>query len=414
MPTSTSSTSEQPSYTLLTLAGTRPELLKLAPVIKALQAPGSRVTTKTCFSGQHVELLESVLGGLGVVPDLDLRVGSVERTLTSSLAWILERIEAVVKDMQPDGIIVQGDTNTALAGAMVAHHCEIPSFHVEAGLRTPNPRRPFPEEMNRRLIGRMAALHFVPTQRARGNLLAEGIEPSTILLTGNTAIDALHAHGRQHNAVAEEIIAKLDPNRRRLLITLHRRENLNVVPNVILAVEQILAEHDDVEILWILHLNGIRKAVCRAFDSTDRVTLVEPQAYGTFAKLMKRADFILTDSGGVQEEAPAFGTPVLVLRDETERPEAVEAGASRIVGGDTAKIVPACRELQSDEELYRSMSRPTSPFGDGRASERIATALERYYLPDAGIRRPESVRPDSFPESILHSLPPDAGPVEHN
>ncbi len=367
--------------TLLTVAGTRPELLKLAPLIRRLRQPASSVRTKTCFSGQHGTMLQSVLGDLDVVPDIDFRMPPVQRSLSHSVAWLLERVDDAVFACKPDGVVVQGDTNTVLAGALVAHHHQLPCFHVEAGLRTSDPLRPFPEEMNRRLVSRLAALHFAPTVLARENLLLEGIDPDRIVLTGNTGIDALHIYAREQCSHAEEILARLRPNSRMLLVTMHRRENSEFVCNATAALTYILMREPDVEVVWILHLNGTRDRVRQELEGHPSVHLVEPQSYPTFVQLMKHAYAILTDSGGVQEEAPVFGKPVLVLRTETERPEAVLAGCARVIGCETADILSACRELLDNRETYAAMSQAQSPFGDGHASERIADALHEYYFP---------------------------------
>lgn len=368
--------------TLLAIAGTRPEVLKLAPLIRLLRAEGSAVITKTCFSGQHLEILESVLGDLDVAPDVDLRSPARNRTLSQHVAWLLERLDAALAAVKPDGVIVQGDTNSAFTGALVAHHRQIPSFHVEAGLRTSDPNRPFPEEMNRRLVARMAALHFAPTPRARDNLLAEGVPPEAIHVTGNTGIDALRIYAGRESPAAEAILSRLRPGTRRLLVTLHRRENEQHVAEVTSAVRQIVLQTPDVDVLWILHLNGIRKHVTAALEGHPAVHLLEPQPYRSFVHLMKAAHIILSDSGGVQEEAPVLGTPVLVLREDTERREAVEAGSSRVVGCQTKSIMKACRHLLDNDEAYRAMSQARSPFGDGHASARIAQAITRHYFPE--------------------------------
>jgi len=358
---------------LLVLAGTRPEFLKLAPVIRELADPNSGLAARTCFSGQHVELLDSVLGDFEIRPDLDLREPlTTARSLSLNLAYLIERV---------DGAVSQ--TNTVLAGAIVAHHHQIPSFHVEAGLRTSDPCKPFPEEMNRRLVGRMAALHFAPTERARANLLAEGIDPSTIEVTGNTGVDTLRICADRPSADANAILAQLRPGTRRVLVTLHRRENSELVPNVITALRRLLLTHPDVEVLWLLHRNGIRDQVRDALATHPDVHLIEPQAYTSFVHLMKAAHLILTDSGGVQEEAPSLGKAILILRDETERPEAVEAGSARLVGCDSDRILHWCHRLLDEPALYEHMSQPRSPFGDGFASRRIVDALRRFY----GLRR---------------------------
>lgn len=361
------------------MAGTRPELIKLAPLVRALAESGRGVGAVTCFSGQHVEILESVLGDVGVAPDRDLRDLAPAGTLAQTLARLLERLDAVVAEVRPDGVAVQGDTATALAGGMVAHFHGLPLFHVEAGLRTSDPRLPFPEEMNRRLLGRLAARHFAPTERARRNLLAEGVADGAIEVTGNTGVDALRLFAGRESPAAEAILAGGRPGARRLLVTLHRRENLGRVDDVADAVRGLCAARPDVEALWILHLNDTRPRVVGALAGQPGVRLLEPQPYGAFVHLMRASHLILTDSGGVQEDAPALGRPVLVLRDETERPEAVEAGSALVVGARAADVRAACERLLDDAAIHAEMSRPRFPFGDGRAAERIAAALERFF-----------------------------------
>jgi UDP-N-acetylglucosamine 2-epimerase len=367
--------------TLLAVAGTRPELLKLAPVIRQIRLTGGALSVRTCFSGQHVEILESVLGDVDVTPDIDLRSAPAKRSLTQNLAWLLEQMEHTLELAQPDGVIVQGDTNTVLAAALAAFHHQLPSFHVEAGLRTARRKLPFPEEINRRLVTRLASLHFAPTERARQNLLLEGVDPARVLVTGNTGIDALMLYAGQASEEAEAVLGRLRPHSRKLLVTLHRRENATLVRTVTSAIERVIAAHPDVEVLWVLHLNGIRSEVTAQLGNHPSVHLLEPQSYKSFVHLMKSAYFVLSDSGGVQEEAPVLGKPVLVLRRETERMEAVEAGSSWVVGCGNEAIEQACHRLLDDPALYQSMSQPRSPFGDGHASEQIVRALQEFFQP---------------------------------
>jgi UDP-N-acetylglucosamine 2-epimerase (non-hydrolysing) len=363
----------------LTILGTRPELIKLAPVVRRLRDDGGGLTGRTCFSGQHVEMIDQVLGDLGLEPDSDLRCPSPSRTLSQNLAYLLERLDGVLEAEQPSGVLVQGDTTSTFAAALAAHHRKIPCFHVEAGLRTGQRYSPFPEEMYRRLVGQLAALHFAPTARARENLVAEGVKPELIEVTGNTGIDALHMFASTPSPGAENLLARLRPGSRKLLVTLHRRENADHVSHVTAAVRRIVAEHRDVDVIWILHLNGTRKRALADLSGIPGVHLFEPQPYRVFAHLLRAADLVLTDSGGVQEEAPVFGKPILVLRGVTERHEAVETGNARVVGCETDAIVAASERLLHDPAAYRAMSAPASPFGDGRASERIVQALRRFY-----------------------------------
>lgn len=365
---------------ILVVGGTRPEALKLAPLVRMLGEPESPFSVQTCFSGQHQELLQSVLYGLPIRADIKLPDLPRHRTLAQTLILLLDNLDQVLFDSDFDGVVVQGDTHTTLAGAMAAYNNKIPCFHVEAGLRTNNPYLPFPEEMNRRQVSRLAALHFAPTQRAQENLLAEGIPQDTVFVTGNTVVDALQMYVSQENPRAQEILEQCQPNTRRLLVTLHRRENLDRVSQVTRAVRQLLMQRQDIEVMWLLHLNASRGRVLRDLAGHPAVHLFEPQPYSVFVHLMKEAHIVLTDSGGVQEEAPVFGSPTLVLRDETERPEAVEAGCAKLVGCDSQRIVSACQQLLDNPQVYRAMSQPKSPFGDGKASERICEHLEKFYL----------------------------------
>lgn len=356
---------------LLAIAGTRPEVLKLAPVIRALR--DSTFEVRTCFSGQHREILQSVLGDLDVKPDVEYRAPEVDLTLTQSYARLLTHLASAISTISPDGVVVQGDTNTVLAGAVAAFHMSVPVFHVEAGLRTTTPLLPFPEEMNRRMTSRIASLHFAPTEQAKNNLLAEGVSAEQIVVTGNTIIDTLQIYAQQESADAQALPARY------LLVTLHRRENKPHVAEVTAAMRELVLERDDVDVCWLLHLNDIRAEVLGDLLGHPRIHLIEPQSYSAFVHLMKRSTLILTDSGGVQEEAPALGRPVLVLRDETERPEAVEAGSAEVVGCHRRRLLERCRHLLSDDAAYARMSTPRFPFGDGQASKRIVRALERFY-----------------------------------
>lgn len=364
--------------TVLAIAGTRPELVKLAPVIRAIHATG-KLAVRTVFSGQHVEMLESVLADFDVAPDLDLREPMQSRTLSQSVAWLLERLDRVLAEVRPAGVIVQGDTNTAFVGALAAMHHRLPVFHVEAGLRTTDLLSPFPEEANRRLVGRLAALHFAPTERAANNLRREGIAEEAIHVTGNTGIDALRLYAARPSEAADRILARLRPSSRRLLVTLHRRENHDRVHEVTSAIRRLRMSHPELDVLWILHANGMRQKVIEGGNDVPGVHLLEPQAYPVFVHLLRSVDLVASDSGGVQEEAPVFGKPVLILRDETERTEAVEAGCARLVGCDAGRIVSTCRGLLDDPAAYQAMSGVKSPFGDGYASDRIVAAIGNHF-----------------------------------
>jgi UDP-N-acetylglucosamine 2-epimerase (non-hydrolysing) len=335
-----------------------------------------------CLSGQHGALARDIAREVGLAVDFDLgaqdgapAVAPPEpraSTLSTSLARLLERLSALIASVKPRGVLVQGDTTTSLAGALAAFHASIPSFHVEAGLRTGTPLRPFPEEMNRRLVTRLAALHFAPTEHARQNLLAEGVAGDTIVVTGNTVVDAL-AQFAPRNAADDHTRA----TRPTVLVTLHRREGATSARTIAGAVLDLASVAD---VVWIRHPNPTSAEALAVLEGDPRVQVLEPQPYAAFVSLMRRARVILTDSGGVQEEAPVLGVPVVVLRDETDRPEAVAAGNAVVVGGNAGAIVSACRDLLDDADLHARRSRVTSPFGDGGASPRIAAAIAAYFL----------------------------------
>ncbi len=347
---------------------------------------------KTCLSGQHGALARDIAAEIGFRADHDLGApdgasdvrpeGATPRgsPLSAALARLLERLSALIALVNPAGVVVQGDTTTALAGALAAFHLGIPCFHVEAGLRTSNPLRPFPEEMNRRLLTRLAALHFAPTEHARQNLLAEGVPAGDVHVTGNTVIDALEqfAGQRAPHAQGGSKDEATSTARPMILVTLHRREGSEIAPAIARAVAE-LASSGGVDVTWIRHPNPTSEAALAALGEDSRVRVLPPQPYAAFVALMRRARVILTDSGGVQEEAPVLGVPVVVLRGETDRPEAVAAGNAVVVGGDAVAIARACRELVHDAEIHAFRSRATSPFGDGGASPRIVAALDAYF-----------------------------------
>jgi UDP-N-acetylglucosamine 2-epimerase (non-hydrolysing) len=358
--------------------GTRPEALKLAPVVRALRENERSVSTRVCFSGQHGEMLRRIAAEIGLVPDFDLEGGEPSESLSGSLVTTLDRLDRVFLEAAPKGAVVQGDTTTALAGALAAFHRGVPVFHVEAGLRTSNPALPFPEEMNRRLVSRLATLHFAPTDHARDNLLAEGVPEASIVVTGNPIVDALAAFGRSGGPAADALLDGMDPRRPKVVVTLHRRENAAHAYAIASAVRE-LSRQVNADILWLRHPNGTSRAALEALGDVESVRVLDPLPYATFIAVLGRAHLVLTDSGGVQEEAPVLGVPVVVLRSETDRPEAVLCGNARVTGNDVAAILGSCTEFLS-ETAARSQARTvSSPFGDGRASERIATAIEQWY-----------------------------------
>jgi len=367
---------------VLLVFGTRPEAIKMAPVVSALKA-SAILDVKVCVTAQHRQMLDQVLDLFGIVPDYDLNLMRAGQDLSDITARVLQELRPVLADCQPSIVLVHGDTTTAMAAALAAYYARIPVGHVEAGLRTDNIYAPWPEEMNRRLVGRIAELHFAPTTSSRENLRREGTAEAAIHVTGNTVIDALL-----------EVVARLESDRalesslevrfpflangkRTVLVTGHRRENFGAgFENICKALHR-LADRGDVNVVYPVHLNpNVREPVNRLLSDAPDVHLIEPLEYLPFTYLMKSSYLILTDSGGIQEEAPSLGKPVLVMRDNTERPEAVEAGTVRLVGTDVERIVSAANTLLDDAQAYAAMSHAHNPYGDGQASRRIREILE--------------------------------------
>lgn len=362
--------------TVLFVFGTRPEAIKLAPLIDVLRRDPS-FSVKVCVTGQHREMLAQVLQFFDIVPDSDLEVMTPGQELAGIAAATLAKLPDVLRDMKPDLVVVQGDTTSAFAAGLAAFYARIDVAHVEAGLRSGDPAAPWPEEVNRRLLSVVARFHFAPTEEARENLLREGIDPARVYVTGNTVIDALQATVAR--IAGDDALPYLDPARRLILVTGHRRESFGEgLESICSALAAIAREHDDVEIVYPVHLNPqVQEPVQRILGGHPRVHLIDPVDYRTFVYLMTRSHFILTDSGGVQEEAPTLGKPVLVMRDTTERPEAVQAGNALLVGTQRDTIVAAANRLLRDAAHHASMSRPSTVFGDGHAAERIAEILRR-------------------------------------
>ncbi len=368
---------------VLSIFGTRPEAIKMAPVLLALDRE-PRVESLLCVSAQHREMLDQALNLFSLTPDYDLNVMKADQDLAQLTATVLTGLGSVLDACQPDRVLVHGDTSTTLAASLAAFYKKIPVGHVEAGLRTGNLAAPWPEEMNRLLTDGIADLFFAPTNTARDNLLAEGKAPDRIFVTGNTVIDALfHIRERLQPGsgparAMETRFPFLDPDRRLVLVTGHRRENFGQgFENICKAIKR-LSERSDVQIVYPVHLNpNVRKPVNRILGDNSRVHLIEPLEYLPFVYLMNRAYLVITDSGGIQEEAPSLGKPVLVMRDVTERPEALEAGTVELVGTDTATIVERAERLLDDGEAYATMSRAHNPYGDGQASSRIVKEILR-------------------------------------
>jgi UDP-N-acetylglucosamine 2-epimerase len=362
----------------LLVFGTRPEAIKMLPVARAL-AREPEVKTLICVTGQHREMLDQVLDLFEMQPDYDLNIMTKAQGLAQITAAVLHGVTSVIDEVRPSRILVHGDTTTAMAASMAAFYRKIPVGHVEAGLRSGDLMQPWPEEMNRRVVDVIADLHFAPTARSRANLLQENVPARAIHVTGNTVIDALHATLERIEARPEleaEIATQfgfLDPARPVLLVTGHRRENFgHPMVSICGAIRDIAIEHA-IQVVYPVHLNpNVREPVHRALDAVPGVHLIDPLEYHPFVWLMKRSHVVLTDSGGIQEEAPSLGKPVFVMRNVSERPEAVEAGTVRLVGTDRDRIVTELRRVLTDPNAYGQMSRSHNPYGDGRAAQRIA------------------------------------------
>lgn len=355
--------------------GTRPEAIKLCPVILHMKDRPEDFAVQVAVTGQHRQMLDQVLRVFGVTPDFDLNVMTPGQTLAGATARILSALEPVLAQTRPDIVFVQGDTTTTFCGALAAFYARIPVGHIEAGLRTGDLAQPFPEEMNRVVAGRLAALHFAATDGARHNLLREGIRDESIFVTGNSGIDAvLHVRDRlESGALPPMSWDWLDPAKRLIVVTAHRRESFgDGFRNICMALAD-LARRDDVEIVYPVHRNpNVETPVRKYLSNAANIHLIEPLDYVPFVDLMRRATLLLTDSGGVQEEGPSLGKPIVVLRDKTERPEAVAAGTVRMAGTDRNRIVSAVECLLDDTAELAAMSRIHNPYGDGHASERIA------------------------------------------
>ncbi len=363
---------------ILTVFGTRPEAIKMAPLVQQLEKePG--LESVVCVTAQHREMLDQVLDLFELIPDFDLNVMKPNQSVSQISTNVLLGMEKVLQEVRPDMVLVHGDTTTTFASALAAFYQKIPVGHVEAGLRTYDKYSPYPEEMNRILTGHIAELHFAPTERNRQNLLAEGVSDEKIFITGNTVIDALLTVAEKPYEFVDETLAQIDFSRRRVItVTCHRRENLGEnMENIFSAVRDIAGEFDDVEIVYPVHLNPrVRATADRVLGGTERIHLIEPLQYQPFVNLMARSHFIITDSGGMQEEAPSLGKPVLVVRRETERPEAVEAGTVKLAGVERETIYSMAKELLTDQKVYETMARAINPYGDGKACLRIADILK--------------------------------------
>jgi UDP-N-acetylglucosamine 2-epimerase (non-hydrolysing) len=366
---------------VLIVFGTRPEAIKMAPVVGALQK-NNLFDARVCVTAQHREMLDQVLQLFNIHPEYDLNIMRSGQGLTHITSEVLFRLEPVLQEFKPDRILVHGDTTTTMAASLAAFYQQIPVGHVEAGLRTGNIYSPWPEEMNRKITSSIASLHFAPTNAARDNLLNEGVNTNRIMVTGNTVIDSLlsvvemiHSDESLKNKMSKQF-SFLDRKKRLILVTGHRRENFGNRFEDICNALTILAEKNSIQIVYPVHLNpNVQEPVKRIMGGHDNIYLIEPQDYLPFVYLMERSYLIITDSGGVQEEAPSLGKPVLVMRDTTERPEAVEAGTVRLVGANTSRIVVEAEKLLHDEDEYEKMALIHNPYGDGYATGRIVEGI---------------------------------------
>ena len=359
--------------------GTRPEAIKMAPLVLELQKHSDSIETITVVTAQHRQMLDQVLETFSIKPHYDLDIMGQNQSLLDITGKILEKFDPIVKQERPDMILVHGDTTTTFVASLVAFYNQVRIGHVEAGLRTFDKYSPFPEEMNRQMTDNLADLYFAPTSESKENLLKENHPESAIVITGNTAIDALKL--TVQSDYYHEVLDQLDPDKKLVLVTMHRRENQGQpMRNVFTALREMVDLHQEIEVVYPVHLSpAVQEAAKDILAGHDRIHLIEPLDVLDFHNLASRSYFIMTDSGGVQEEAPSLGKPVLVLRDTTERPEGVRAGTLKLVGTNPVRVKDAMAALLTDETLYRQMSQAPNPYGDGRASERIVQSIQQYF-----------------------------------
>lgn len=362
---------------VMTVFGTRPETIKMAPLVKELKSR-EEIETIVCVTAQHRQMLDQVLHAFKIVPDYDLDIMKQGQTLSDITTRVLQGLENVIKEVQPDIVLVHGDTTTTFAGALAAFYHQVAIGHVEAGLRTYNKYSPFPEEANRQFVGVISDMNFAPTEQSKENLLREGKRPETIIVTGNTAIDALQTTVRDD--YKHEIIDWVGDSRM-IMLTAHRRENLGEpMRNMFRAIKRIIEKYEDTKVVYPVHLNPIVVQTAEEiFGDCDRVKLIKPLEVLDFHNLLNKSYLILTDSGGIQEEAPSLGKPVIVLRDTTERPEGIAAGTLKLAGTNEEVIYKLIDELLSDEAEYKRMSHASNPYGDGQASKRIVDAIIEHF-----------------------------------
>ena len=367
---------------VMTIFGTRPEAIKMAPLVKELEKNGDKIESVVCVTAQHRQMLDQVLEIFDIKPDYDLNIMKDRQTLVDIAVRALEGLDKVMKEAKPDIVLVHGDTSTTFSGALAAFYNRIAVGHVEAGLRTYDKYFPYPEEINRRITGVIADMHFAPTARNERNLLSESVPKENIFVTGNTVIDALQTTVRDDYEFKDDGLKGMDWNGKKVIVmTAHRRENLGEpLENICRAVKRLVEDFEDIEVVYPVHLNPVvRDTAFSILGGMDRVKLIDPVNADELHNAIKRGYMVLTDSGGLQEEAPSLGKPVLVLRNETERPEAVDAGTVKIAGVDENVIYNMAKELITDKAEYDKMARAVNPYGDGHASERIVKAiLERF------------------------------------
>ena len=375
----------------MTVFGTRAEAIKMAPVVLELQKHADQIQTIVAVTAQHRQMLDQVLDLFQITPDYDLDIMSQGQTLYDITTKSLMGLKDVLAKEKPDLVLVHGDTTTTFAGALASYYQQVPVGHVEAGLRTGDIYSPFPEEMNRKLTGAIAAIHFAPTATAKANLLKENVNPSHIYVTGNTVIDALMTTVAGDYDFGDDLKGVDFQNHRVILLTTHRRENLGEpMRHIYKALRRIIEEIPDTEIVFPVHRNPlVRKVVEEELAGVDRIHLIDPMEYEPFANLMSLSSLVLTDSGGIQEEAPSLGKPVLVLRNTTERPEAVEAGTVRLIGTDKDVVYAETKRLLTDQAAYDAMSNAVNPYGDGKASQRIVQAILHAFAGEEAV-------PDDF------------------
>lgn len=364
---------------VMVVFGTRPEAIKMAPLVIELKNQPDRFETFTVVTGQHRQMLDQVLEHFAIVPEYDLDIMSQNQTLSDITVKILTKLDDIFKEVQPDIILVHGDTTTAFAASLAAFYNQIKIGHVEAGLRTWNKYSPFPEEMNRQMVDDLSDLYFAPTSQSKANLLKENHPEAAIFITGNTAIDTLKL--TVDTAYHHPVLDVIDTTKRLILVTMHRRENQGEpMKGVFKALRQVVESHEDVEVVYPVHLSPVVQAAAKeVLSGVERIHLIEPLDVFDFHNIAAKSYFIMSDSGGVQEEAPSLGKPVLVLRDTTERPEGVAAGTLALVGTDPETVKAHMTRLLTNAEAYQAMSEAKNPYGDGRASQRIAQAIASYF-----------------------------------